>query len=268
MIDFLKCCLYKCSITLKFLILICTFLSVDLLAEEESDSGQKNGVSSKRITSKEDDPFGIIDEDKRDGDMESNTKETAKEQGDSSKTTSTANYDFETSEDDDSENEDSQSKDSEQNLNLKDKHNNKDKNQNKRKDTSKDTGKNSSKAIIETDNNSASSKNPINDEQFNSSRKEHKFALVSCLNKITAKSKEIKIAIGKTESCGNLEIKAIKCVTIGLRKNIFVNVTENKLNYDSEKIFGGWLISESPSISTVTHPVYELFAKSCLDSND
>ena len=255
MIDFFRNCLHKCSIILKFLILSYIFLSVDLLAEEEFDSSKKD-IFSKNIISKEDDPFDIINEDKGGGDMKNNRKKDnikevtgEKEERESgsavnSTTTPTANYDFETSEDDDSE-----SSNSEQNLNSKYK-------------------KNSNKATTETDSDSTGIKNPINDEQFSSSRKEHKFALVSCLNKITAKSKEIKIAIGKTEFCGNLEIKVIRCVTVGLRKNIFVNVTEHKLNYDNEKIFGGWLISGSPSISTVTHPVYELFAKSCSDIDD
>ena len=257
MIDFFRNCLYKylkCSVALKSLMLICLFFSVDLLAEEEFDSNQ-NGVSSERIASKEDDPFGIIDKPNDSGgrgvenDNKDSIKKITQEEDGESKTTSTANYDFETSEDDDSESEDLQNKDSEKNINSKYK-------------------KSTNKVIIETDSATAGGKDPIKDEQFSSSRKEHKFALVSCLNKITAKSKEIKIAIGKTEFCGNLEIKAIKCVTTGLRKNIFVNITEHKLNYDNEKIFGGWLISGSPSISTVTHPVYELFAKSCFDKDN
>jgi len=117
-----------------------------------------------------------------------NLLENKDNDGNGNSSSTSENYDFETSEDDEGSIED------QKNINIID------------------------RKIIDRE---EKNKNVISDDKFNLNRQEHKIAVIACLNKVTAKSREISIKIGKSEFCGNLEIKAIKCVSLGLRKNIF-----------------------------------------------
>ncbi len=90
------------------------------------------------------------------------------------------------------------------------------------------------------------------------------------LDKITAKTKSLKIKIGETAKFGLLEIKALKC---GITNSN--NTEKNSVAYlqvkdisenQNEKvfIFNGWTFSSNPSITPIDHAVsvimkYSLF---------
>ena len=87
------------------------------------------------------------------------------------------------------------------------------------------------------------------------------------LNKITATSKELNLKIGKPQYFGNIQITLHKCI-----KNLdpynednymLFTVTEHKIDEDPMLIFQGWLLSSSISISSLEHPIYEIFAQVC-----
>lgn len=91
---------------------------------------------------------------------------------------------------------------------------------------------------------------------------------VVALNKITAKSKEILLRINEPQYFGNIQIKLHKCL-----KNLdpynednymLLTVVDHKIDEDSKVIFQGWMSSSSISLSTLQHPIYELFANNCL----
>lgn len=87
------------------------------------------------------------------------------------------------------------------------------------------------------------------------------------LNKITATSKELNLKIGKSQYFGNIQITLHKCT-----KNLdpynednymLFTVTEHKIDEDPMLIFQGWLLSSSISISSLEHPIYEIFSQVC-----
>jgi hypothetical protein len=93
-------------------------------------------------------------------------------------------------------------------------------------------------------------------------------ARVNAINKITAKSRQITIQLGKPAYFDNAEITLHKCWKSPGRptpiNQILVTVTENKFDEDPKQIFQGWLISSQPALSTLEHPVYEVIAAECV----
>ena len=88
------------------------------------------------------------------------------------------------------------------------------------------------------------------------------------LDKITAKTSEIKIRIGETKKFGLLEIKALKC-GISQNKNIkdqvaYIQVKDISEN-QNEKIFifNGWTFASNPSLTPIDHAVYDIWLIGC-----
>ena len=88
------------------------------------------------------------------------------------------------------------------------------------------------------------------------------------LDKITAKTSEIKIKIGETKTFGLLEIKALKCGT-SQNKNMkdqvaYIQVKDISENQNEKVfIFNGWTFSSDPSIAPFDHAVYDLQLVNC-----
>lgn len=93
-------------------------------------------------------------------------------------------------------------------------------------------------------------------------------AKVIAVNKITAQSREIILKMGEPKYFGNIEIKAHKCYKdlnpYNPDSKILLTVVEEKVDEEPAVLFQGWMMSSNISISTFEHPVYEIFAKSCL----
>ncbi len=89
------------------------------------------------------------------------------------------------------------------------------------------------------------------------------------LDKITAKTKPIKLKIGETVKFGLLEIKALKC---GISKSddfeknsvAYLQVKDVSENQNEKVfIFNGWTFSSNPSIAPIDHAVYDVWLVSC-----
>jgi hypothetical protein len=97
----------------------------------------------------------------------------------------------------------------------------------------------------------------------------HQIARLVAINKITARSKPMSIKVGSSAYFGNIEISVEKCWNNGdiysPSSKILVNVTENKIDEDSKRIFYGWLISGNIPVSVLHDPSYELISVDCYD---
>ena len=91
---------------------------------------------------------------------------------------------------------------------------------------------------------------------------------IKALDKITAKTSEIRLAIGEKKFFGPLEIKALKCQ---LSENteftdtvayLQVKDLSNK-NNNQVFLFNGWTFASSPTLQSIDHPVYDLWITSC-----
>ena len=88
------------------------------------------------------------------------------------------------------------------------------------------------------------------------------------LDKITAKTKDIKIAIGKKKRLGYLEIYPRKCNKFedqnkkGVAAYIQVRDLSDKKE-DKVFVFNGWTFSTSTNLRTFDHPIYDLWVIGC-----
>ena len=90
------------------------------------------------------------------------------------------------------------------------------------------------------------------------------FVTISLLNKITAEVKTVNIKLKQDYIYEELKIYAIDCYNSKpLEKKetaAYLNIY-NKLSM--EKIFNGWMIKSLPSVSSMEHPIYDIWVDNC-----
>ena len=88
------------------------------------------------------------------------------------------------------------------------------------------------------------------------------------LDKITAKTSEIKIKLGDTKKFGLLEIKALRCGKVVSKNNpgevAYIQVKDVSYNQREKVfIFNGWTFSSNPSLTPFDHAIYDIWLVSC-----
>ena len=91
---------------------------------------------------------------------------------------------------------------------------------------------------------------------------------IRVLDKLSSKSKLLKLDIGENFSYKNLDIKVLKCKNSKFDDNpeitTYLQVKDSKnSNNDEVFVFNGWTFSSSPSIQVFDHPVYDLWILKC-----
>ena len=91
---------------------------------------------------------------------------------------------------------------------------------------------------------------------------------IKALDKITAKTSSIRLAVGDKKFFGSLEINALKCQlyegsdTSDTVAYIQVKDTSAKDN-NRVFIFNGWTFASSPTLRSIDHPIYDLWLIGC-----
>ena len=91
---------------------------------------------------------------------------------------------------------------------------------------------------------------------------------LKALDKITAKTSSIRMAVGEKKFFGPLEIKALKCQ---LSENndvtdsvAYLQVKDLSIKDNNQVfLFNGWTFASSPTLQSIDHPVYDLWITSC-----
>ena len=110
-------------------------------------------------------------------------------------------------------------------------------------------------------------------------------AVVRALDKVTATTKDYNVAVGDTLRYGSLEITIRHCEKRPPEETpetfVFLQVLEpGKAIKEGEepvvdetgevidptKLFSGWMFASSPALSSLEHPVYDLWVLDCLRS--
>ena len=91
---------------------------------------------------------------------------------------------------------------------------------------------------------------------------------LKALNKITAKTSAIRLAVGEKKFFGSLEIKALKCqLSVGENATDTVAYLQVKdlsaKDNDQVFLFNGWTFKSSPTLQSIDHPIYDLWITSC-----
>ena len=92
-------------------------------------------------------------------------------------------------------------------------------------------------------------------------------AVLQGLNKITARVSEIVVPVGKTAQFGTLQITVRDC-----EKNqpvdrpedaAFLQIDEVRPGEENVRRFSGWMFAQSPALSSLEHPVYDVILLDC-----
>ena len=91
---------------------------------------------------------------------------------------------------------------------------------------------------------------------------------LKALDKITAKTSDINIPVGKKKKFGYLEILPKKCVlsTSDNEKGVVVYIQVKDLSDkrdDKIFVFNGWTFSSSVTLRTFDHPIYDIWVTGC-----
>jgi hypothetical protein len=89
----------------------------------------------------------------------------------------------------------------------------------------------------------------------------------SGLDKITGRITTFTVSIDETVQFGALRVTPRVCYTSPpdepAKTDAFVEVDEITLDRQIQRIFNGWMFSDSPGLNAVEHPVYDVWLKSC-----
>ncbi len=96
-------------------------------------------------------------------------------------------------------------------------------------------------------------------------------AVFAGLDKITGLTTTFEARIGEEKRFGGLFVKADACYTRDIteepKTTSFVEVEEIEPDDTRKKIFSGWMFAESPGLSAVEHPIYDVWLTGCRDPN-
>ena len=108
-----------------------------------------------------------------------------------------------------------------------------------------------------------------NNQEENKVKKNEKIYInITALDKITAKTSTIRLAIGEKKFFGPLEIKALKCQFSELGEFIdmvaYLQVKDLSSKDNNQVfLFNGWTFASSPTLQSIDHPIYDLWITSC-----
>ena len=91
---------------------------------------------------------------------------------------------------------------------------------------------------------------------------------LKALDKITAKTSSIRVAVGAKKFFGSLEIKALKCqLSEGEDTSdtvAYIQVKDLSAKDNNQVfLFNGWTFASSPTLKSIDHPIYDLWITSC-----
>jgi len=98
-------------------------------------------------------------------------------------------------------------------------------------------------------------------------RLENGVAVFSALDKVTARTSKFEVPLNETVQFGALKVTPRVCYsrppTDQPKTSSFVEVDEVQLDGEEKRIFTGWMFAESPGLSGVEHPVFDVWLTNC-----
>ncbi len=94
------------------------------------------------------------------------------------------------------------------------------------------------------------------------------------LDKVTAATEDFNVAVGDTLQFGSLEITVRHCEKAPPEETpetyVFVQITDLGVDYqqssskdDATRVFSGWMFGSNPALSSLEHPVYDVWPIGC-----
>ena len=96
-------------------------------------------------------------------------------------------------------------------------------------------------------------------------------ALMQAMDKITGRVNKINVPVNSKVSFGDFSLVLRACKKTPAEETpenfAFVDVTDKSFGSDEYNIFRGWIISSSPGINTIEHPIYDVWLLECVDTD-
>ena len=91
---------------------------------------------------------------------------------------------------------------------------------------------------------------------------------LKALDKVTAKTSAVRLAVGEKKFFGSLEIKALKCQLSESNDSIdtvaYLQVKDLSTKDNNQVfLFNGWTFASSPTLQSIDHPIYDLWIVNC-----
>jgi len=87
------------------------------------------------------------------------------------------------------------------------------------------------------------------------------------LDKITARTSTFEVPVGSTDTFGTLEITVHHCEKTPPEEppenKAFLEIVDLRPDRDPITVFTGWMVSSSPALNALEHPVYDVWVKTC-----
>jgi hypothetical protein len=104
----------------------------------------------------------------------------------------------------------------------------------------------------------------INEKDRDKNDDNANMAEISILNKITTNVDTFKLPLKENFLYQELKIYPIDCYLSGPYEKTEIGIYLNIHHKDSkEKIFNGWMLKSLPSISSMEHPIYDIWVEDC-----
>ena len=110
--------------------------------------------------------------------------------------------------------------------------------------------------------------NQETNETFKQTKDKKIYVNLTALDKVTAKTSSIRLAVGEIKSFGSLEIKALKCAYSKDEDNpdilAYIQVKDlSRADNNQVFLFNGWTFASNPTLQSIDHPVYDLWITNC-----
>ncbi len=106
--------------------------------------------------------------------------------------------------------------------------------------------------------------------QLSSEPLQMKYAKFRLLDKISNKLIEKTIPVNNSDEIGTLSVKVYGCFTEPPTEisedYVLIDIIDNFQGLD-KNIYKGWMISSSPEITPIEHPIYDLWLIGCVNDN-
>lgn len=98
-----------------------------------------------------------------------------------------------------------------------------------------------------------------------------KVAVLQGLDKITARISRIEAPIGTPVRFGTLEILAKRCEKRPPEEppevTAYLEIREHRPGETAVDLFAGWMFASSPAVSSLEHPVYDVWVTDCRNAS-
>ena len=103
------------------------------------------------------------------------------------------------------------------------------------------------------------------DDNFENDKVDLEFVLINVLNKITARVDIVEIQIKENFIYEDLRVYPIHCTisdpTQKAETSVYLKIYSN---IDDKMLFSGWMLKSLPSISSLEHPLYDIWINECI----